>query len=376
MKIVFTGGGSGGHFYPLIAVAEEIRAIAQERNLIKPELYYFSNSEYDAGLLFEQDITYKHVSAGKMRTYVSLKNATDLMKTMVGVPSALSLLFRIWPDVVFTKGGYPSVPVVTAARILGIPVVVHDSDAVPGRANIYAGKFAARVAISYPEAAKYFPHEDRVALTGNPIRRAVQTRELQDAHAHFGLSPDVATLLVLGGSQGAEHINTMMLKSAPLLLQRYQIIHGTGPANYEAYKELVEMELTPELRSRYRIFPNLPADEYRIAAGAAHLIISRAGSGTIFEIAAWEVPSILIPIPEDISRDQRQNAYAYARTGAALVIEQENCAEHLLQNEVDRLINNHTALDAMRAAARSFKRPDAAHNIALEIMRIALKHEV
>jgi len=376
MKIVLTGGGSGGHFYPLIAVAQEINAYVQQHALVQPELYYLSNAPYDEAALFENNITFKHVDAGKMRTYASASNVTDAFKTLTGLPTALKLLYKIWPDVVFSKGGYGSVPVVLAARILRIPVCIHDSDSIPGRANLWAGKFATRVAISYPEAESYFPHKERVALTGNPVRKELLLPVLHDEHAHFNLAPDVPTLLILGGSQGAEAINTTLLKGIKEVLDVFQVIHQTGTNNFDACVNIAEMELARhDHKDRYHAVPMLPAAELRKAASVADLIISRAGSGAIYEIAAWEKPAILVPIPESVSRDQRTNAYAYARAGGAEVIEQENFTPHVLLSEAQRILSDVTIMEHMRDGARAFKKPDAARTIAQELLKIALKHE-
>jgi UDP-N-acetylglucosamine--N-acetylmuramyl-(pentapeptide) pyrophosphoryl-undecaprenol N-acetylglucosamine transferase len=377
MKIVFTGGGSGGHFYPLIAVAEEVLAISREKNLITPELYYFSNTPYDEAQLVQLGITYKHVSAGKLRTYASLQNGMDAFRTLVGFPNALRLMYKVWPDVVFSKGGYPSVPVVLAAKVLGIPVFVHDSDAVPGRANLLAGKFAERIAISYPDTVAHFARKEVVAYVGNPVRKEVQMRQTKDAHMHFGFTEDVPTILVLGGSQGAEHINSTLLQALPELLNRYQVIHQIGKGNFESHQEIARVHLQdhPHL-DRYKQYPYLDALTMRLASGVADLVVSRAGSGSIFEIAMWEVPAILIPIPESVSRDQRENAYAYARAGGAEVIEQHNCTPHLLTAEIDRIFNDLELMQNMRDGARRFKKPEAGRVIAQEILRIALEHEL
>jgi len=376
MKIVFTTGGSGGHFYPIVAVAEELNALVRERNLVKPDLYYLSNQPYDEGLLYQNDLIYKHVAAGKLRVYFSLENATDFIKTLVGLPQALRLLYSIYPDVVFSKGSYASVPVVMAARILKIPVFLHDSDAVPGRANLWAGKFAERIAVSYPEAAEHFEHEDRVACVGNPVRSDIRIRQTKDAHMHFDLASDVPTILVMGGSQGADHINNTLLRSLKDLLARYQVIHQIGKENFEAFKQIAEVELEDcEHSARYKPMPYLTTLDMRAAAGAADLVVSRSGSGAIFEIANWELPSILIPIPETVSRDQRYNAYAYARSGATEVIEQHNCTPHVLTSEIDRVFTEEGLREKMIEGARTFKRPDAAKVIAQEIMRIAIEHE-
>jgi UDP-N-acetylglucosamine--N-acetylmuramyl-(pentapeptide) pyrophosphoryl-undecaprenol N-acetylglucosamine transferase len=348
----------------------------RERNMVQPDLYYLSNTPYDEGLLYQNNLQYRHVPAGKMRVYFSMRNAFDFLQTLVGLPTALLQLYRIYPDIVFSKGSYASVPVVFAARILRIPVFVHDSDAVPGRANIWAGSFAERIAVSYPEATKFFEHKDRVACTGNPVRQEIRIRQTKDAHLHFDLSPSVPTVLIIGGSQGAEHINNTILQALPELLNRYQVIHQVGKANHEAYKQIVDVELRdhPYL-GRYKLFPYLTTLDMRTASGAADLVVTRAGSGAIFETATWELPAILIPIPETVSRDQKDNAYAYARAGCAEVLEQHNCTPHVLISEIDRLFADPATLESMREATRRFKRPDAGRVIAQEILRIVAEHE-
>ena len=376
MKIVFTGGGSGGHFFPIIAVAEEINDIVEKKNLIKPELYYISNTPYDELSLYKNNIQYKHVAAGKLRRYFSLTNVTDLFKTLFALPRALHVLFSLFPDVVFSKGGYASVPVVFAARILRIPVFVHDSDAVPGRANLWAGKFAKRIAVSYPESVEFFQHKDRVAYVGNPTRTEVRIPSTQGSHDYFGFSSEMPTIFIVGGSQGAEYINSTLHLALAGLLEKYQVIHQIGKNNFEAYKDLVGVELRGHVHvDRYRAFPFLNEVEMRNAAGCADLIISRAGSGSIFEIACWGKPSILVPIPEEVSRDQRRNAYAYARTGATEVIEQENFTPHVLVAEVERILSSPDLLAKMRAGAKSFARPEAAHILAEELVKMMLEHE-
>ena len=173
MRILFTGGGSGGHFYPIISIAEEILALTKEKKLLDVELYYMSPTPYDSGALFERGIIYKKNSAGKLRKAAgllsSIKNFFDLFRTSWGVLTSIAQVYDLYPDIVFGKGGYASFPALLAARILRIPVVIHESDTVPGRVNLWAGKFATSIAVSYPEAAQAFP-TDKVAYTGQPVR--------------------------------------------------------------------------------------------------------------------------------------------------------------------------------------------------------------
>ena len=172
MKILFTGGGTGGHFFPIIAVAEEIKRLAEEERLVMPKMYLMSDNPYNAKFLFEHNIKYVGVPAGKIRHYASILNFLDWFKTGYGVIIATIKMFIIFPDVVFGKGGYASFPALLAARILGIPVIIHDSDSIPGRVNLWAGKFAQLIALSYPEAVKYF-NQKKTAVTGNPIRQEI-----------------------------------------------------------------------------------------------------------------------------------------------------------------------------------------------------------
>ena len=375
MRILFTGGGSGGHFYPIVAVAEELNNLVKEKRLLPPELYFMSTSAYNEGLLFENGIIYKRISAGKMRRYFSILNFFDLFKTGWGIIKAVVSVYKLYPDVIFGKGGYASFPVLVAAKVLRIPLIIHESDTSPGRVNAWAGKFADKIAISYPEAGKYFP-KDRVALTGNPIRKDIAEPITDGAREFLKLEADVPVILVLGGSMGAENINSIVIEGLANLVEKYSIIHQTGKANIYENKSTAETVLfQSNHKDRYKPFDYLNALALRMAAGVADIVVSRAGS-TIFEIAAWGIPAIIVPIPESVSHDQRTNAFAYARSGAGEVIEEENLTAHILEGEIDRLINNKEARDKMRAAAKAFYKPNAAQVIAEEILKIALSHEI
>lgn len=374
MKIVFTGGGTGGHFYPIIAVAEEVTALAKERKLLDPELIYMADKSYNENLLFSKGIRFVSTPAGKVRRYFSLLNVTDALKTAWGVCLTLVKLFQIYPDVVFGKGGYVSFPTLFAARLLRIPVIIHESDSRPGRVNAWAGKFAKRIALSYPQSAEFFP-VDKTAYTGNPIRQEIREPLTNGAYEYFGFQKAVPTILILGGSQGATTINENLMDILPDLVEKYQIIHQTGKANLEAVQRTAEVVLgDSKHKDRYKALDYLNDLNMRMSAGVANLVISRAGS-TIFEIAAWGIPSIIIPINETVSHDQVHNAFNYAHAGGCIVIEEGNLSPHLLQTEIDRLFSTPALLSTMSAAAKKFSRLDAARLIAEEIVGIALQHE-
>ncbi|MES2214391.1 MAG: UDP-N-acetylglucosamine--N-acetylmuramyl-(pentapeptide) pyrophosphoryl-undecaprenol N-acetylglucosamine transferase [Pseudomonadota bacterium] len=374
MKILLTGGGTGGHFYPLIAIAEKLNELAAKEKIIGLKLYYMSDSPYDKRMLFENSITYVQIPSGKMRTYSSIRNFFDMFTTAIGAFFGLLSMFFIYPDVVVSKGGYAAFPAVFAAKLLRIPVIVHESDSSPGRLNLWTAKFAKRIAISWPEAAKYLPKE-KTALTGQPIRKAILQGSPEGAYDFFKIGAELPVIYVVGGSSGAEKINNAIIEVLPELLSRYQIIHQTGQNNLNdvVSRSKLVLENNPNI-AHYVPTPYLNNLATRMAAGVATLVISRAGS-SLFEIASWGAPSIIIPITNSNGDHQRKNAYSYARTGACEVIEESNLSPHVLIAEIDKLISNKDRLAQMKNSALSFASPDAAEKIAQAALDIALSHE-
>lgn len=376
MKIVFTGGGTGGHFYPLIAVAEEIDAIAAEKGILPPVMHFFAPAPYSERALFDHKISFHEIPAGKIRRnnfIFSPGNISGMFTTLMGTFRALWYLFRIYPDVVFGKGAYGSFPTLLAARILRIPVVIHESDSKPGRVNAWAGKFARYIAVSYPEAANHFEIK-KVAWTGQPLRKGI-TGDREGAVEAFGLEEGIPVILILGGSQGAQVVNDALLDTLPFLLDKYQVIHQAGPKHFESVKNQSEVTLEKnQYKSRYKPHAYLSEDMMRKAYGIADLAISRAGS-TIFEIAHSGLPSIIIPIPENISHDQKSNAYSYKRVGACSVIEEENLRPEIVTAEINRIMGHEEVKIAMKEGAKKFARTDAARVIADTLVAIGMTHE-
>lgn len=378
MTIAFTGGGTGGHFYPIIAISEAIQDLVREKRLVEPKLYYLAPSTFDEKALFENSITYIRIPAGKMRRYASFLNITDSFTTLFGIVSAFVTLFRLYPDVVVSKGGYGSVPTVLAAHILGIPIIIHESDAKPGRANLLAAKFATKIAISFASAASFFPKkaQGKIARTGIPIRKALMRIEPEGARQYLGLESNVPTIFIMGGSQGAVKINETVLSALPDLVSFANIIHQTGQANFKNVEAVAKVVLAKSPNAgRYHPINYLNEMSLQRAAGVADLIISRAGANSIAEIGLWKKPAILIPIPESVSHDQRTNAYSYARTGAAIVLEEGNLVPHLLVSEAERILHDPELYKRMSASAAGFTDPDAARILAGEVLNIALSHE-
>lgn len=368
MKIAFVGGGSGGHFYPLIAVAEAFQTYP-----IKPELYYFGPSPYSKEQLEKHGITYIYCPAGKLRRYFSIQNFFDLFRTFFGVFVAIWRLYVVYPDVIFSKGSFAAVPILLAARLLRIPVVIHESDAVPGRANKLAVKFARYIGVAYDDVARFLPPE-KTALVGIPLRKEI-LKINPNPFESLGISQDKPLIYITGGSLGADNLNTVVMQSLLDLLPDYRIFHQTGSLHYDELLLTAQTILRDSpLQNDYFIQGTIPAETVSLLYDAASVVVTRAGSTTLFEIAAHGKPAIIVPIPEDVSRDQRTNAYAYSGTGAAVVIEEQNLTTHLLTEEIQSIINSQQRQADMSAAAQALAVPDAAEKIALVLHQIASEH--
>ncbi|OGZ05152.1 MAG: hypothetical protein A2845_02425 [Candidatus Lloydbacteria bacterium RIFCSPHIGHO2_01_FULL_49_22] len=374
MRILFAGGGTGGHFFPIIAVAEAVNELTTKQHLLDIDLVYMSDTPFDRDMLQRTHMTFVEVMAGKRRNYFSIKNFVDVFKTAFGCTVAVFKLFSLYPDVVFGKGGYASFPAMFAARLLHIPVVIHESDIVPGKVNRWIGNYASYVAISYPEASKYFKNKDRIALTGQPIRKGILDVPDEDAFAVLGLDPAIPVILVIGGSMGAERINENIIDILPQLVTKYQIIHQTGENNIEWMKKRAEGILPNDPNApHYHPFAFLSSQQLRLAAKAATLVISRAGSA-IFEIATWQKPSILIPLPLARDDHQRENAFSYARAGACTVIEEANLRPQIFLSVIESIFNDKSMQEKMIEGSKAFTKPDAAEKIAQALLSIATKH--
>lgn len=367
MKIVITGAG-GGHFYPLIAVAERVRKEAFIQKIIQPDIYFFSDKPYDEEALFSSGCTFVKIPAGKLRVYPSLETLTDLAKTFYGCIVALGKLYSLYPDVIFAKGGYASFPTLFAARVLSIPVIVHESDTVPGRTTVWAGKFATRIAISYQEAASLYP-KDKVALTGQPIRDALLPPE---GFERQYTKKDRPVILIFGGSQGSQTINSAILQILPTLLDSYDVVHQTGKDNIEVVKKISDELLKGhEFKDHYFAEGFLDTSLFY---SKVDLVITRAGS-SMFEMVLWQLPMIVIPIPETISRDQRSNAYAMASHGTASVLEENNLGSNILLSMISRILDSKDEYTSMTKHAADFENSrSAATVIARELIRIGLSH--
>lgn len=366
IRIVITGGGTGGHIFPLISVVEKIR---EERNDVN-FLYLGSQGEMERQAMQDKLIPIKYIMSGKIRRYFSFHNFVDFFKIPIGIFQALWHLLWYMPDVVFSKGGYVSVPVALAAWIYKIPILTHESDAMPGLANRIIGVLSQRIAVSYPHTKKYFD-ENKVLLTGNPIREDINRGNKEEFIKKFGLTESRPIILVLGGSQGAQNINIAITNVLPDLLKIAQIIHQTGKLNYEETIKLARAVGIKEGRDGYHPVPFLDLIDLKDALSAADLVISRSGANSISEIAANAKPTILIPLPTSANNHQGMNAYFLTENGGAVVLEESNIGKNMLVGKIEKILNDNELKDKLSKNIQEFYHADAAFKIAQGILDLA-----
>jgi UDP-N-acetylglucosamine--N-acetylmuramyl-(pentapeptide) pyrophosphoryl-undecaprenol N-acetylglucosamine transferase len=396
LRILLTGGGTGGHIYPILAVAEELQMIVGQAKL---DLRYFGAPGPYQNLLETNGIKVSKIFSAKLRRYFDFRNFIDIPILLpLSIVQTFWRVFWFMPDVLFSKGGPSSLPVVLACKFYRIPIIIHDSDSIVGLANQIAIRFADRIAVSFKAAINFllekYPKKreklsGKITLVGNPIRRSLISADILDsatAKKNFGFNPEKPVILVIGGSQGAVKINDFMLEIAEELIKNYQVLHQTGVKNFEGFKNelnIIFKNYSEEEKTRYKIVAYFEKD-LKDAYSAADLIISRASSGSIFENATFAKPSILIPLPSEVvGNHQISNAYEYAKTAAAIVIEEPNLKHNIFLAQLKKLFSeprNSTELSLrgepetlkqMSEAAKKFSKPEAARVIAEEILKLA-----
>ena len=323
-KIVLTGGGTAGHVTPNMALIPELKKQGYE-------VYYIGSYDgIESKLIPELGIPYYGISSGKLRRYIDLKNISDPFKVIKGLHQARRILRKIKPDVVFSKGGFVSVPVVVGAKSKGIPCVIHESDMTPGLANKICIPCATRVCTNFPETIKHLPAEKAV-LTGSPIREELFHGDKAKGLSFCGFDDNKPVILIIGGSLGAVAVNNAVRNILPALLEKFQVIHLCG-------KDKVDTSLNGT--KGYVQFEYIKEELCDLMA-AADIMISRAGANAICEILALRKPNILIPLSAQASRgDQILNAASFEKSGYSIVIQEEEVTDEKLLNAVHQAYDN------------------------------------
>ena len=325
-RIILTGGGTAGHVTPNIALLPRLRELQYDIQ------YIGSYNGMEKNLIEKQGIPYHGIASGKLRRYFSLQNFTDPFRVLKGFSEANKLIKQLKPDVIFSKGGFVSVPVVIAGKRNRVPVIIHESDMTPGLANKISIPSASKVCCNFPETLKALP-ADKAVLTGSPIRQELMTGDKEKARAFCGFKETKPVILIVGGSLGAVAVNDAVRKILPELLKDFQVIHLCGKGKLDS--SLTDL-------NGYVQFEYIQ-DELKDLFALSDIVISRAGANAICELLALHKPNLLIPLSAKASRgDQILNARSFERQGFSIVIEEEELSDDLLLSSIRKLYETRT----------------------------------
>ena len=368
MRVLLTGGGTGGHIYPALAICRHLEKQYEEIKL----MYVGTSQGLEAQIIPRENIPFKAIESGGISRKALLKNFSSLFKVTKGIVQSYRIMKKFSPNVVIGTGGYVCGPVVLVASLMGIPTLIHEQNAFPGVTNRLLASRADRICLTFPESEKYFAkYKEKVRLTGLPVRPQIFGVDKRQALSELGLDPHKKTLLVVGGSQGAISINRAMAKVIEHFLNssKLQILMVTGKSNYDKFiDELAKEGLTISTGGNIIIKPYI--DEMQYGLAAADLAIGRAGATFLSEITAIGLPAILIPYPYASENHQEYNAQALVTTGGAVMILDEKLNGELLIREVERLISNPDDLARMSLASKELGRPQAVDSIAKIIQEL------
>lgn len=323
-RIILTGGGTAGHVTPNIALLPRLKELQYDIH------YIGSYNGIEKDLIEPFHIPYHGISSGKLRRYFSMKNFTDPFRVLKGFHEANKLIKTLKPDVIFSKGGFVSVPVVMAGKRNHVPTIIHESDITPGLANKLSMPSATKICCNFPETLKNLP-ADKAVLTGSPIRQELLTGDREAARKFCHFTSQKPVILVIGGSLGAAAVNQAVRNILPKLLESFQVIHLCGKGKLDESLTRVE---------GYAQFEYIQK-ELKDLFALADIVISRAGANAICELLALRKPNILIPLPANASRgDQILNARSFERQGFSIVLEEESLTDEILLDTVNRLYEN------------------------------------
>lgn len=361
MRIVLTGGGTGGHLLPFGPLIEALRAREEV------EITFFGIVNESTRAFFAQyGVVARHVPSGKLRRYVSHLTLFDLLLRLpLGIGGALVRMYFTMPEAVVSLGGYGSVPTLLAAAFYRIPILLHESDAVVGLANKHMARLAAAISLGFSQAREDLgKYGYKAVVTGTPVREDIHRLDRSEARRTLGIAETEHVLLVTGGSQGARQLNEILLQILPKLVLEATVIHITGQEQFKAVRQVSEELLAQSSRKKaYRPYAYL-TEEMLQALVAADSIVARAGASTLCEIAALRKPALLIPLPGAAQDHQRKNAQAFEGAGAALVLDPSNLTKNLFENNVRRLLHEEETRQHLRKNLATLDHPDAATKMA------------
>ena len=361
-KICFTGGGTAGHVFPGISVIE---ALCTQYNYKKEDFIWIgSTSGMEKKLIDEAGIQFRGVASGKLRRYFSLKNFSDIFKITLGILQSFCILFKVQPQIIFSKGGYVSVPPVLAGKLLGIPVITHESDYTPGLATKINANFSQKILLSVEETRKYIKpkFQDKCVVVGNPVRSQFYSGNPTKGLAFLGFDTKKPLIFVVGGSQGSGEINQLIWDIRKELSEKYYIAHQVGAQSTIGKPDVPDYVQIPFIK-----------DEIAHVMAAADLVVTRAGAGSLWELSAVGRAALLIPLRGSGTRgDQVKNALYFKEQNAAAVLMDETIKSQDLLAEIESIVGKERGRE-LRDRIAQMSRKDSASLIANQIITLIKK---
>ena len=378
VKILVTGGGTSGHISPALALIETLRELSPGAQF----LYIGSKTGLERRLVEATGVEFVPISTGKLRRYISPENIADQFRVPVGIAQSLLQIKRWKPDVVLATGGYVTVPPVVAAGWSRVPILIHEQTVQLGLANRINARFAAKIALSWPDAMNSLAPKMRAKawVSGNPVRASIFGGDAPAALRHFDLSDEhIPTIYITGGSLGARVINRAVEECLPQLLERARVIHQCGEQSAERESDFERLTrarllLPPDLQKRYGLAPFI-RDELRDVLALASFVIGRAGAGTVTELCAVGKAALYVPLVPTGGDEQTKNANMAVGAGAARVLAQAECDGPNLLRAVEAMLGDPKQLHAMGEAGRALIKPAAGRDIARAVLELAARNE-
>ncbi|MGH8899633.1 MAG: UDP-N-acetylglucosamine--N-acetylmuramyl-(pentapeptide) pyrophosphoryl-undecaprenol N-acetylglucosamine transferase [Egibacteraceae bacterium] len=371
VRIVVTGGGTGGHTYPALTTVRAVRELAEEGT--EPDLLWVGTANgLEARVAAENRVPFRAITTGKLRRSARLRqlgrNLVDAFRIPLGILQAVAVVARWRPDVVFSTGGYVAVPVGVAAWLFRCPLVIHEQTVTVGLANRILARLSTQVLLSHESSLRFLPSKARrrAVVTGNPVRPELLNGRREAALDAFELDPALPIVYVTGGAQGSVQINTLVAEILPELLSRCQVLHQCGELSYDRMNAVAQA-LPAEQRPRYRVVAYVHAELPDVLA-AADIVVGRSGAGTVAELTALGKPCIFIPLVPTGGDEQRRNAAHLAEAGAARVLVGGDATGQRLLAELLALLDDPAQRGRIAAAARAHGRPDAAAAVAAALL--------
>lgn len=355
MKILITGGGTGGHIYPALAFVDHVRALEPNTEF----MYVGTENGLESQIVPNYDIPFKTIEIQGFRRSLSPQNFKTIYLFLNSIGKAKKIIKEFKPDVVIGTGGYVSGSVVYAAKQLKIPTIIHEQNSIPGITNKFLSRYATKVAICFPDVAEYFPKE-KIVLTGNPRAQEVVMTEKTDVLKEFGLRPDKRTVVIFGGSRGALKINQAFIEAFPLFEEKeYQVLYASGERYYKELKET--LKLSEKKLTNISIQPYI--NKMTQVLAAVDLMVGRAGATSIAEFTALGLPAILVPSPYVTNDHQTKNAQSLVKSGAVEMITDQELTGEKLVAEIDAILLNDERHQAMAQASKKEGIPDASDRL-------------